>query len=195
MSGNIPFTVRAKNAMESAVREAFNFGHNYICTEHLLLGILDDPHCPRRLGLIRLSVAETARLARLAADWAAGHISPARRIQAALVRPATAAPGRRPMASPQRTPRYADDLIQVPVRRGLRQPEPSAQPDVTLVDDREEVVITRAGHEPVVIVALADYESLKETAYLLRSPENARRLLASIDRLEHGGGIERDLLE
>jgi antitoxin YefM len=64
-----------------------------------------------------------------------------------------------------------------------------------VVDDREEVVITRAGHEPVVIVALADYESLKETAYLLRSPENARRLLASIDRLEHGGGIQRDLAE
>jgi antitoxin YefM len=63
-----------------------------------------------------------------------------------------------------------------------------------VVDDREEVVITRAGHEPVVMVALSDYESLKETAYLLRSPENARRLLASIDRLEHGGGIERDLL-
>src|ERR1700691_5675295 len=64
-----------------------------------------------------------------------------------------------------------------------------------VVDDREEVVITRAGHEPVVIVALDDYESLKETAYLLRSPENARRLLASIDRLEHSGGMERDLLE
>jgi antitoxin YefM len=64
-----------------------------------------------------------------------------------------------------------------------------------VVDDREEVVITRTGHESVVIVALADYESLKETAYLLRSPENARRLLASIDRLEHGGGIGRDLLE
>jgi antitoxin YefM len=56
-------------------------------------------------------------------------------------------------------------------------------------------VITRAGHEPVVIVALDDYESLKETAYLLRSPENARLLLASIDRLEHGGGAERDLAE
>ena len=64
-----------------------------------------------------------------------------------------------------------------------------------VVDDREEVIITRAGHEPVVIVALDDYESLKETAYLLRSPENARRLLASIDRLEHSGGMERDLLE
>jgi antitoxin YefM len=64
-----------------------------------------------------------------------------------------------------------------------------------VVDDREEVVITRAGHEPVVIVALSEYESLKESAYLLRSPENARRLLASIDRLEHGGGTQRDLLE
>ncbi len=35
----------------------------------------------------------------------------------------------------------------------------------------------------------------RETAYLLRSPENARRLLASIDRLEQGGGIERGLAE
>jgi antitoxin YefM len=60
-------------------------------------------------------------------------------------------------------------------------------------DDREEVVITRAGHDPVVIVSLADYESLKETAYLLRSPANARRLLASIDELESGGGTVREL--
>lgn len=64
-----------------------------------------------------------------------------------------------------------------------------------VVDDREEVVITRAGHEPVVIVSLEDYQSLKETAYLLRSPENARRLLTSIDRLESGQGTERDLSE
>jgi antitoxin YefM len=64
-----------------------------------------------------------------------------------------------------------------------------------VIDDREEVVITRAGHDPVVMVALDDYESLKETAYLLRSPENARRLLAAIDRLEHGAGAARDLLD
>ena len=65
----------------------------------------------------------------------------------------------------------------------------------SVVEDREEVVITRAGHEPVVIVSLDDYESLKETAYLLRSPENARRLLASINRLESGEGTARDLAE
>ncbi|WP_264797523.1 type II toxin-antitoxin system Phd/YefM family antitoxin [Arthrobacter mangrovi] len=65
----------------------------------------------------------------------------------------------------------------------------------SVVDDREEVVITRAGHEPVVMVALDDYESLKESAYLLRNPANARRLLASIERLEKGRGTEHDLAE
>jgi antitoxin YefM len=64
-----------------------------------------------------------------------------------------------------------------------------------VVDNREEVVITRTGREPVVIVSLHEYESLKETAYMWRSPENAGRLLASIDRLEAGKGIERDLVE
>jgi len=64
-----------------------------------------------------------------------------------------------------------------------------------VVDDREEVVITRAGHDPVVMVALDDYESLKETAYLLRSPENARGLLVPTDRLEAGEGVARDLSE
>ncbi len=65
----------------------------------------------------------------------------------------------------------------------------------SVTDDREEVVITRAGHDPVVIVALDDYQSLKEAAHLLRSPENARRLLAAIDRLESGGGSPRDLVD
>ncbi len=64
-----------------------------------------------------------------------------------------------------------------------------------VTNDREEVVITRAGHEPVVIVSLADYESLRETAYLMRSPANARRLLDAMERLEAGGGHERELVE
>jgi antitoxin YefM len=64
-----------------------------------------------------------------------------------------------------------------------------------VVNDREEVVITRQGHEPAVIVSLAEYESLKETAYLMRSPANARRLLDSIEELESGRGVERELLE
>jgi antitoxin YefM len=65
----------------------------------------------------------------------------------------------------------------------------------SVLDDREELVITRAGKDPVVLVALDDYESLKETAHLLQNPANARRLLASIERLEAGEGITQDLLE
>lgn len=64
-----------------------------------------------------------------------------------------------------------------------------------VVNNREETIITRAGHEPVVIVSLADYESLRETAYLLRSPANARRLLDSIERLESDGGTPHELIE
>lgn len=65
----------------------------------------------------------------------------------------------------------------------------------SVVDDRVEVVITRAGHDPVVMVSLDDYQSLKETAYLLKSPENARRLLRSIEQLESGGGVEHEVVE
>ncbi len=63
----------------------------------------------------------------------------------------------------------------------------------SVVDDREEIVITRAGHDPVVIVSLADFESLRETAYLMRSPANARRLLDAMERLETGRGEQHDL--
>lgn len=65
----------------------------------------------------------------------------------------------------------------------------------SVIDDREEIVITRAGHEPVVIISLADFESLRETAYLMRSPVNARRLLDAVERLESGDGEVRDLLD
>lgn len=65
----------------------------------------------------------------------------------------------------------------------------------SVINDREEIVITRAGHEPVVIVSLADFESLRETAYLMRSPANARRLLDAMERLETGGGTTRELID
>jgi len=65
----------------------------------------------------------------------------------------------------------------------------------SVVNDREEVVITRAGHEPVVLMSLADFESLREIAYLMRSPANARRLLDAMERLEAGRGEQHDLID
>jgi ATP-dependent Clp protease ATP-binding subunit ClpC len=40
LSGHIPFTPRAKKVLELSLREALQLGHNYIGTEHILLGIL-----------------------------------------------------------------------------------------------------------------------------------------------------------
>lgn len=65
----------------------------------------------------------------------------------------------------------------------------------SVVDDREEVIITRSGHESAVIVSLDDYNSLRETAYLLRSPRNAQRLLDSIESLNAGAATEHELFE
>jgi antitoxin YefM len=62
-------------------------------------------------------------------------------------------------------------------------------------ESHEPVIITRSGESSVVMIALDDYKALEETAYLLRSPKNAKRLLESIAELEQGRGIERDLVE
>jgi antitoxin YefM len=48
--------------------------------------------------------------------------------------------------------------------------------------DREIVVIQRRGEEEVAMIAASELESLLETAYLLRSPGNAERLLAALGR-------------
>jgi antitoxin YefM len=59
--------------------------------------------------------------------------------------------------------------------------------------DHDPVIITRKRDQAVVMLSLEDYESLQETAYLSRSPANAKRLLNAIDELNAGKGIEKTL--
>ncbi len=54
--------------------------------------------------------------------------------------------------------------------------------------DHEPVIITRSGSPSVVMVSLEDYSALAETAQLLRTPANAKRLMDSIHALEAGQG-------
>jgi antitoxin YefM len=61
--------------------------------------------------------------------------------------------------------------------------------------DRAPLIVTRKSSQSVVIMSLEDFEALEETAYLLRSPKNTRRLVESILQLENGGGDERELME
>ena len=58
-------------------------------------------------------------------------------------------------------------------------------------EDHDPVMITRNRDQAVVMLLLEDYESLQETAYLLRVPANARRLLESISSLEDRKGLKK----
>ena len=57
--------------------------------------------------------------------------------------------------------------------------------------DRAPVIITRNREQAVVMLSLEEFEALEETANLLRSPVNAKRLIASISALEAGKGKVR----
>lgn len=61
--------------------------------------------------------------------------------------------------------------------------------------DHDPIIITRSNEQSVVMISLDDYNSMVETAYLLRNPKNAKRLLESIAQLESGSAKERELLD
>ena len=61
--------------------------------------------------------------------------------------------------------------------------------------DHAPMIITRKSSNSVVMMSLEDFEALEETAYLLRSPKNTRRLIGSIAQLEKGDGTEKELFE
>lgn len=62
-------------------------------------------------------------------------------------------------------------------------------------EDHEPLIITRNGQPSVVMLSMEDYQSLEETAYLLRNPENARRLLSAAESLGAGRGKTRQLIK
>ena len=62
-------------------------------------------------------------------------------------------------------------------------------------DNHEPIIVTRENESAVVMMSLEDFQSIEETAYLLRSPKNAKRLLESITQLDNGKGIEKELIE
>jgi antitoxin YefM len=63
-----------------------------------------------------------------------------------------------------------------------------------VADDRDILIISRPKkQEGFVVLAMSEYESLTETAYLLSSPANAQRLLNSIKQVEAGKAMVRAL--
>ncbi len=64
-----------------------------------------------------------------------------------------------------------------------------------VVENHAPVVITRQKAESVVMVSLADWNAMEETARLIASPRNAARLAEAMAELDQGGGVEHDLIE
>ena len=69
----------------------------------------------------------------------------------------------------------------------------------TLCDEvttnNEVVIIQRRGSEDVALISAAELRSLQETAHLLRSPKNAARLLAALERAQDRAGLPQTTLE
>ncbi|CAN7155891.1 type II toxin-antitoxin system prevent-host-death family antitoxin [Pararhizobium sp. LjRoot255] len=62
-------------------------------------------------------------------------------------------------------------------------------------EDHDELIVTRQNREPMVVMSLRDFESWKETMYLLSNPANAKMLRESIAELNAGHGVEHELIE
>jgi len=62
-------------------------------------------------------------------------------------------------------------------------------------DDHAPIIVTRKNNEAVILMSLEDYEALTETAYLMQSPKNAKKLIDSVEELNAGRGQEREIIE
>ncbi len=60
-------------------------------------------------------------------------------------------------------------------------------------DDHEALLITRNGEQSVVMLSLEDYKAREERSYLLRTPANAKRLLAAVTQLAANNDVDRAL--
>jgi antitoxin YefM len=63
----------------------------------------------------------------------------------------------------------------------------------SVVDDSKEIIIHRANQEDVVLVSLTEYNSLKETLYLLSSQKNRKRLFEGIEQVNIGKTTKIDI--
>ncbi|OYQ36562.1 hypothetical protein CHU95_03980 [Niveispirillum lacus] len=65
----------------------------------------------------------------------------------------------------------------------------------TVTANRIPLRVMRRNAEPMMVIAESEWRSIQETLYLLSSPANALRILASIADADAGRFVERDLLE
>ena len=65
----------------------------------------------------------------------------------------------------------------------------------SVYNNHEEVIIHRKDRENVVVISMDEYNSMKETNYLLSTPNNTKHLRESIEQLKNGQVTERETIE
>ena len=96
-SGHIPFTPRAKKVLELSLREALQLGHNYIGTEHILLGLIREGEGVAAQVLVKLG-ADLSRVRQQVIQLLSGYAGPRRRPRV-RARPPAAPKRSRPVRS------------------------------------------------------------------------------------------------
>ncbi len=97
-SGHIPFTPRAKKVLELSLREALQLGHNYIGTEHILLGLIREGEGVAAQVLVKLG-ADLSRVRQQVIQLLSGYQGPAGRAEGAPTAGASVGPSKEDPAS------------------------------------------------------------------------------------------------
>lgn len=64
----------------------------------------------------------------------------------------------------------------------------------SIENDAEDLVVTRSGHEPMVVMRKSDYDAWRETDYLARGA-NGRELRRRMAEMEAGEHVQHELVE
>ena len=62
----------------------------------------------------------------------------------------------------------------------------------SVIDDSETVIINREGNEAVVMISLEEYNAIKETAYLMQSPEMMKAIRQGVSDVEAGRAVKQE---
>jgi ATP-dependent Clp protease ATP-binding subunit ClpA len=166
-TGHIPFTPRAKKVLELSLREATQLGHNYIGTEHLLLGLIREGEGVAAQVLVKLGgnlSRVRQQVIQLLTGYAGGRKADAR---TRLVR----------MTVPEELRQAEEQLAQV---RGEKEEAIDRQDfeQAAALRDAEKQLLTRLAKQEQEWTAGVDLEALiQETHNLHREVERLRELL------------------
>ncbi|HEV3226241.1 MAG TPA: ATP-dependent Clp protease ATP-binding subunit [Acidimicrobiales bacterium] len=143
-SGHIPFTPRAKKVLELSLREALQLGHNYIGTEHILLGLIREGEGVAAQVLVKLG-ADLSRVRQQVIQLLSGYSGPGGQSEKA---------GATPGGSGQETP--SGSLVLDQFGRNLTQQAREKKLDPVIGRHREiervmQVLSRRTKNNPVLV--------------------------------------------